>query len=79
MEDAYRALANRLYETVRQEDVGLALDAFGIAMTRVLLEAVPAPGKTHRQVFEGFMTHIRNAGEHVMKVLDLEGLGKTTD
>jgi hypothetical protein len=46
----------------------------GMAMTRVLLGLVPAPGKTHREIFEDFMEHTRNAGEHVMKILDLEGL-----
>lgn len=70
---ALRALANRMLDITRQEDVSLALDALGMAMTYVLLTSVPADGKTHRQIFEDFMEHTRTAGEHVMKVLDLNG------
>jgi hypothetical protein len=66
-----RLLADRLFEIIHQEHPSLALDALGMAMTRVLLGAIPAAGKTHRQIFEAFMNHTRLAGEHVMKVLDI--------
>lgn len=65
-----RILADKVFEIVRQENVTLSLDALGMAMTRVLLGVVLVAGKTHREIFEGFMAHTREAGERVMQVLD---------
>jgi len=69
---ACRALADRLFEIIYREDASLSLDALGMTLTRVLLEAVPVAGKTHREVFEDFMEQTRRVGERVMKVLDLD-------
>jgi hypothetical protein len=69
---ACRGLADRLFEIIRKEDAKFSLDALGLAMTRTLLEVVPAKDATHRQIFEDFLQHTRLAGERVMKVLDQE-------
>jgi len=68
-----RLVADEVFETVRKQEINVAMDALGMAMTRVLMASVPAPGRTHRQVWEDFLDHVTRSGESALRVLDDEG------